>query len=71
MGISRQGQKECYIMRSTIINNIKVTEGSKYRHLTTNEIYTIKINKAGVFKFDNDIIAVTVTPERLLKVEEV
>ena len=56
------------MLKQININGTLVIEGEKYKYNKTGVIYEIKKSETGTLKFDNDIIHVNITPERLNKV---
>lgn len=59
------------MLKQIIINGITITEGEKFIHNITGVTYEIKKSLSGVLKFDNDIIHVNITADRLNQVTKI
>ena len=58
------------MQESININGKIITEGERYQHKLTGVIYEIKKSSLGKLQFDNNIIHVDVTADRLNKVRK-
>jgi len=56
-------------MKNLSIDGITVTEGQRYKHLTSGCIWTIKKNFYNELVFDSGIIERKITVDRILQVE--
>jgi len=59
------------IKEEITINNTVIIEGEKYKHNITGVIYTVKKNCNDKLQFDNDIIHVDITTERMNQVTKI
>lgn len=52
-------------LKQIIINGTTITEGEKFQHVLTGVIYEVKKQFNKKLQFDNGIIHVDITPEKL------